>query len=376
MPLGLETDPAYLLYTSGSTGTPKGVILSHRNALTFVDWAADSLEVGPDDRLSNHAPHHFDLSVFDIYAASRSGACVVLVPDAVSPFPMDLARWIDEKEISIWYSVPSALIRLLLHGKIDRYPYKKLRSILFAGEVFPVKYLRDLMKQLRHADFFNWYGPTETNVCTYYKVPNPLDPSAADIPIGKACGNTEVFAVDGNERVLSPGKTGELYVTGPSVMLGYWGLRDKTAQVLQANPFEPAYDQPLYRTGDIVRLEPDGNYGFIGRKDHMVKSRGHRIELGEIEQVLYQHELVREAVVVAVPDDEIGSRLKAFVAPNGTGSASSSDLQSFCLARLPKYMVPEAFILKSELPKTSTGKIDRVTLTKSLESDKQEAGAK
>ncbi len=369
---GVETDPAYLLYTSGSTGTPKGVILSHRHALTFVDWAAETFAVTPEDRLSNHAPLHFDLSVFDLYAAFRSGACVVLVPDEISPFPIELARWIEDQEISIWYSVPSALIRLLLHGKMERYNYRNLRAVLFAGEVFPVKYLREIMQKWRHSEFYNLYGPTETNVCTYFKAPRPLQPGIADVSIGKACANTEVFAVDDQESRITPGQTGELYVKGPSVMLGYWGLPEKTGQVLVANPLQPAYHEQIYRTGDIVRLEADGNYSFIGRKDHMVKSRGYRIELGEIEQVLYQHDLVREAVVVALPDDEIGSRLKAFIAPNRKGALSDLELQSFCSARLPKYMVPEAFILTHELPKTSTGKIDRVVLAKRLESGNQE----
>ena len=364
--LGVESDPAYLLYTSGSTGNPKGVILSHRNAMTFVEWGAETFAVSQQDRLSNHAPLHFDLSVFDIYVALQCGACVQMVPEEIAPFPMELARWIETEQISIWYSVPSALTRLLLHGQVERFSYKALRHILFAGEDFPVKYLRDLMTRLPHVEFFNLYGPTETNVCTYYKVPEISPHQTDEIPIGRACANTAVFTVDEAGRLAGPGETGELLVRGPTVMLGYWGLPEKTAQVLVPNPLQAAYQEQVYRTGDFVRATSEGTYLFLGRKDNMVKSRGYRIELGEIEQTLYQHERVREAVVVAKPDDEIGARLMAIVVPNPDCDLTKAELETFCLSRLPRYMVPEEFVFQGDLPRTSTGKTDRMALRRAL----------
>jgi acyl-coenzyme A synthetase/AMP-(fatty) acid ligase len=131
--------------------------------------------------------------------------------------------------------------------------------------------------------------------------------------------------------------------------------------VLIRNPLQTAFEEDVYRTGDTVRLEPDGSYSFVGRTDEMVKSRGYRIELGEIEAVLLQHSGVREAAVLVVPDDEIGVRLKA-VAALGDDAVSEEELRAFCLARLPRYMVPETFVFRPELPKTSTGKIDRQAL--------------
>jgi acyl-CoA synthetase (AMP-forming)/AMP-acid ligase II len=163
-------------------------------------------------------------------------------------------------------------------------------------------------------------------------------------------------------RKARAGEEGELLVRGPTVMLGYWGLAEKTREVLIDNPFQGAYREPVYRTGDIVRLEADGNYTFIGRRDHMVKARGHRIELGEIEIALNQNERLREVAVLAKPDEEVGARIVAVVAPHAGQAVTAAELSAFCLARLPKYMVPEHFLIRSELPKTSTGKIDRVSL--------------
>jgi acyl-CoA synthetase (AMP-forming)/AMP-acid ligase II len=172
--------------------------------------------------------------------------------------------------------------------------------------------------------------------------------------------------VNADGRIADVGEEGELLVRGGTVMAGYWGLPEKSSQVLDSNPFQRAFTDRICRTGDIVRQQRDGSYCFIGRRDHMVKSRGYRIELGEIEQVLHQHDKIKEAVVIPVPDEEIGARLRAFVAPHDGQALESDDLPSFCLERLPVYMVPESFDVLNELPKTSTGKTDRQALLASL----------
>ena len=358
----IESDPAYLLYTSGSTGRPKGVVLTHRNALTFVDWAVAAFRLEPDDRMSSHAPLHSDLSIFDVFGALRAGACVALVPEDISPFPGTLAEWIHRERITVWYSVPSALIRLSVHGRLERWTFDTLRAVLFAGEVFALKHLRQLMDQLPHAELYNLYGPTETNVCTYHRVTRPLG-DISSLSIGRACENTEVFALDERGAPIEAGQEGELFVRGPTVMAGYWGDQSKTEMALGRNPLQPAYSELAYRTGDIVRLEQDGTYTFLGRRDHMVKSRGYRIELGEVEHVLHAHDAVREAVVVATPDDEIGARLSAVVAAHEATTVSARALQAFCATRLPRHMVPETIVFRDALPLTSTGKADRIALT-------------
>jgi amino acid adenylation domain-containing protein len=358
----IETDLAYILYTSGSTGDPKGVMLSHRNALTFINWCAETFLIRPEDNLSNHAPHHFDLSVFDIYNSVLAGATVYLIPEEVALFPARLAAFIEEHAISVWYSVPSALVYLLLHGDLTRHPLNSLRLILFAGEPFAIKYLRQLAELLPNVDLYNLYGPTETNVCTYYHVDRSILSHLEQLPIGVACNNTEVFAVTDGDKHIAPLETGELYVRGPSVTKGYWGDRQKTERAVLRNRFQPHFPEELYRTGDLVTLNDKGEYCYVGRRDSMIKSRGYRIELGEIEVALYTHAAVREAAVVAIPDEEIGNRIKAFVSTVQPGMLTKKDLQSHCSSRIPKYMVPEFIEFCDSLPKTSTGKVDRKRL--------------
>jgi amino acid adenylation domain-containing protein len=356
-------DLAYVIYTSGSTGKPKGVMLTHQNALTFIQWCADEFQVQPEDHLSSHAPLHFDLSVFDVYNAMEAGACVYMIPEDVQLFPASLTRFIVEKGISIWYSVPSALVFLVLHGRMGAADLSRLRIILFAGEVFPMKYLRQLGNLVPGADLYNLYGPTETNVCTYYKVDRAALASQERLPIGRSCLNTEVFAVDDQDRIVTEvGGEGELYVRGPSVTPGYWGDPDKTQTMVVPNRFQPHFEENMYRTGDLVRLREGGDYDFLGRRDSQIKSRGYRIELGEIEAVLLAHEAVREAAVVAVADEEIGARLRAFVTSHNGAALELAELQHHCASKLPQYMIPERIQVREVLPKTSTGKIDRVRL--------------
>ncbi len=361
----LQTDPAYILYTSGSTGRPKGVVLSHGNAVAFVDWAVETIGVETRDKLSNHAPFHFDLSVFDLYGAFKSGASVALVPDKIAPFPSALAKWIAAEAISIWYSTPSALTRMVLHGGLEEADIGSLRAVLYAGEPFPVKHLRKTMSALPKARFFNLYGPTETNVCTYFELPRTLPPETRDVPIGAACANTEVFALRDDGQVAHAGEEGELFVAGATVMQGYWGLPDETSAALIQ---DPRHDAPslMYRTGDIVRLGADGFFTFLGRRDSMVKSRGYRIELGEIEQTLLAHPDVSEAVVIAVSDEEVGATLHAVAVLYKGANVSVNDLQHFCRRKLPRYMVPEAIRIEADLPKTSTGKTDRLAIRQSF----------
>jgi amino acid adenylation domain-containing protein len=358
----IDTDLAYILYTSGSTGTPKGVMISHRASLTFVEWAVACTGLGEQDRVSSPAPLHFDLSVFDVFAACQAAACMAVVPEMTAMFPARLTQWLEREQISVWYSVPSVLTMLVTYGNLGGFDLSRLRAVIFAGEVFPAKYLTQLMAELPGARYLNWYGPTETNVCTWYEVV-PGSELTAPVPIGKSCANTDAFAVTSEgHRVAKPGEEGELYVRGSGLMSGYWGQPEKTSQALVRNPFQEAYDEPAYRTGDLVTLDDEGNYVFLGRRDGMVKTRGYRVELGEVEAALYAHPAIREAAVLPVPDELLGNRLRAVVCADGPGDLTREDVLDHCRRRVPSYMVPDVVEFCETLPRTSTGKVDRVRL--------------
>jgi amino acid adenylation domain-containing protein len=344
---------AYILYTSGSTGRPKGVMLSHGNAGCFVSWCSDVFQPTEYDRFSSHAPFHFDLSVLDIYVSLKHGATLVLVEERLGKEPARLAPWIAEKKLTVWYSAPSILSLLAQFGKLEQHDYSSLRLVLFAGEVFPVKHLKLLKSLWQHPRYYNLYGPTETNVCTFYEVPRLVPDSQTEpVPIGKACPHCQPLVVDESGSAVAVGAEGELCITGPSVLQGYWNLPENTA-----GAFLPGRDIRWYRTGDIVIELPDGNYKFLGRRDRMVKKRGYRIELGEIEVALYRHPAIKEAAVLAFPEDD-GVPIKAFTSARDGSKLSVIELKKFCSENLPLYMVPDHFCFLESLPKTSTDKID------------------
>ncbi|WP_439940734.1 amino acid adenylation domain-containing protein [Streptomyces sp. BBFR115] len=341
-------DPAFILYTSGSTGTPKGVSISHRNARAFVDWAVELLDAGPEDRFANHAPLVFDLSVLDLYAAFSVGASVRLVPAALAYAPGELVEFLHRERITVWYSVPSALILMIRGGALlDRPAPEALRAVLFAGEPFPVAHVRRLAGWT-DARLLNLYGPTETNVCTWHEVvPADLE-RERPVPIGKAASGDEVWARTDAGAVAAPGEQGELIVRGPTVMLGYWGLG-------------PAAEE--YATGDVVTVLPDGGFDYVGRRDHAVKVRGHRIELGEIEIGCAAHPDVETAAVV-VAGEGMDARLIAFVVPAAGARPGALALRRHLAERLPSYMIVDHVHLLPDLPRTRNGKIDRPELVR------------
>ncbi|MGW1059916.1 amino acid adenylation domain-containing protein [Micromonospora rubida] len=354
-----ELDLAYVLYTSGSTGSPKGVMLTHRNALAFVGWVVDEFRPSAVDRFASHAPLQFDLSVLDLFASARVGARVVLVPREATLFPVELARFIRDAGITVWYSVPSALVLLAARGGLAAQGLPGLRTVLFAGEVFPTPHLRRLMALLPGARFANLYGPTETNVCTFHHVSTVGEDDQRPVPIGQPIRGVEVFAVTEDGRIAGPGEVGELWVRGPTVMRGYLGDAERTRAAFGADP--QAGDGALaYRTGDLVSYhEPDG-YRFLGRGDLQIKSRGYRIELGEIESALHAFSTVTECAAVAIPDTLLGHRIVAHVVARP--ETTVAELLTCCRERLPDYMVPGRIELHPALPRTATGKIDRQAL--------------
>jgi amino acid adenylation domain-containing protein len=348
-------DVAYILYTSGSTGNPKGVVLTHRNALSFIDWCSETFAPQADDTFSSHAPFHFDLSILDIYVPLRHGAKLVLVGEALGKDPLRLAAAIAHEGISVWYSTPSILSLLALYGKLEKYDYSRLRLVLFAGEVFPVPQFKTVRAIWSQPRYHNLYGPTETNVCTAYAVPTDDSWTAMDtFPIGVICQPNRGRVVDEDGHDVPLGEPGELVVEGPNVMRGYWNLPEQNAKAFLVDGDGRAW----YHTGDIVTEDAGGEYTYRGRRDRMVKRRGYRVELGEIESALARQPDVREVAVVAVPHPDSGVRIASFVSPQSGVTLTILGLKKASAGSLPPYMIPDVFVIVDALPRTSTNKVD------------------
>lgn len=347
-------DLAYVLYTSGSTGKPKGVMLSHANAYTFLDWCDQTLRPRAEDRFSSHAPFHFDLSVFDLFVSCRAAATLVVIGESLAKDPARLGAFLAERRLSVWYSAPSILALLTQYGGLGREGFPAPRLVLFAGEVFPINPLKRLRAIWPDAAFWNLYGPTETNVCTAHEVPAVIPGAQSEpLPIGRVCPPLRARVVGEDGRDVPHGELGELVIAGPGVMRGYFGQPCLTAGAFLHDADGVAW----YRTGDLVSDDGRGCYHFHGRRDRMVKKRGYRIELGEIESALYLHDGVDRAAVVAKADDT-GVSIAAFVSMRPSHRGSVIAMKRHCTVYLPHYMVPDSITFLSDLPTTSTDKVD------------------
>jgi amino acid adenylation domain-containing protein len=347
---------AYILYTSGSTGVPKGVAHTHSSAISFIDWCSQEFSPVDSDRFSSHAPFHFDLSILDIYVPIKHGACIYLIPESLGKQPAQLAEYIASCRLTYWYSTPSILRMLTEFGELQNYDFSGLKNVFFAGEVYPIKQLQQLCKIWQGPAYYNLYGPTETNVCTYYKLTSE-DMNSRDnpVPIGKVCSADIALICDAQNQPVKNNEPGELCITGGSVMTSYWNAPEKTKEVFYID----AQGQHWYKTGDIVVRDENADLVYMGRQDRMVKKRGFRVELGEIESVLYRNSDISEAAVIAISDDNGELLIYAILSPkNPDVKLSVIKLKQYCSQNLPYYMVPDRFKFLPHLPKTSTDKID------------------
>jgi len=352
-------DPAHILFTSGSTGTPKGVVISHANVIHTIEWAARYFAMDASDRVSAHAPLHFDLSFFDIFGAAAAGGEVHLVSPELNVLPGKLADFIRAGELTQWFSVPSVLKYMATFDAVKPHDFPALRRLLWAGEVLPTPTLIYWMQRLPHVTFTNLYGPTETTiVSSYYTVPEcPSNPQAA-IPIGTACRGEELLVLSESLQPLPPGEIGDLCIGGVGLAREYWRDPERTAGAFLPHPHRPA--ERVYRTGDLARVGDDGFVYFLGRRDTQIKSRGYRIELGEVEVALNAVAGVQESAVVAINTAGFeGAVICCAYVP-----AAGRDLTPVTLRRelgrlLPGYMLPVHWQAFDHLPRNANGKTDR-----------------
>jgi len=361
---------AYILYTSGSTGRPKGVMHTHASALAFVQWAADAVGLQKNDVLSQHASPSFDLSVFDFFGAAMASARLALVPDSTFGRVASLCRFIVGTGVTVWYSVPSALLRASGAESLPILQGSALRQVIFAGEEIPVGPLRGLWGNLPPScRVANWYGPTETNVCTFHDL-TVLDVNGGDtIPIGRPCpyASTSLAAEDGT--VLSDGAAAELLVASDTLMSGYWKLPAATSRVFSAGPHGRVY----YATGDLVSRDDARGFTFRGRVDRLLKVRGHRVQPEEVEHVLEQRAEIDEAGVVKYRRGDVDV-LAAVVRLADGGALEHDALIGHCRRFLPPYMVPDVILPVGELPRGARGKADYSAMLELVESRRDDLG--
>ncbi len=362
-------DLAYILFTSGTTGSPKGVPILHGSARAFTDWATRQFELGPDDRISGHTALTFDLSIFDIFVSFRAGAELHLVPKRVRLLPHEVARFIEERKLTLWFSVPSQLAYVARFDALGKEDLGSLRHVAWCGDVLTTPSLLYWKRRLPGVTFTNLYGPTETTVASsYYVVPESFDDPTATIPIGTACAGEELLVLDERLASVPEGSVGDIYIGGVGLSPGYWRDPARTGEAFIQDPRSPNGPERLYRTGDRGRLGPGGTVDFLGRADFQIKTAGYRVEPAEVEGAVLALPEVAACVVVAVTvDDFSGSAVGCAYVPSPGTAPRAGEMKKRLGDTLPAFMVPSRWLALDELPLDGRGKIDRVRARSLLE---------
>lgn len=368
----IESDLSYVIYTSGSTGTPKGIMHTHHSCLAYSRWAAAEYQLDEKDRLGNHSPLHFDISIFDWFAGVVAGSCTVIIPDEYTKFPASYSQLIDDAKLTVLFTVPFALIQLSLRGALEERDLSSLRWIIFGGEPFPMKHLRELMAQLPWVVFDNMYGPAEVNGCTHFSL-DKVSAEMQSIPIGPINQISQHLIVNSEDEIVGHSEQGELLVRTSSMMQGYWGRKDLNSNAFYIkNPNQKcgtSYQHRFYRTGDLVSEDVDGNIWFIGRKDRQVKVRGYRVELDEIEAALVSYPEIEEAAVFAIKTTDGTTQILASFTVRAQHEIVLKDINRYLKGKLPQYALPSSIQSRNDFPRTTSGKIDRNALTKEVSND-------
>lgn len=353
----VDTDPLYALYTSGSTGVPKGAILSHRAVLAYSQWVTKEFNISSETVFGNQTPFYFSMSVTDIYSTIRTGATLVIIPKQYFTFPIKLVEFLNQHRINTIYWVPSA-ISIVANLKLFNVAKPEyLKTVLFAGEVMPTKQLNYWINNLdKDITYANLYGPTETtDICTFYTVDREFSDDQP-LPIGKHCDNCNVMIINEKGEEAGVNEEGELYVRGSFLAYGYYNNPEKTAEAFVQNPLNKAYPEICYKTGDLVKMNENGEIMYICRKDYQIKHMGYRIELGEIETAVSSLDGMQESVCIY---DEKNDKIVLIYSARKT---NDEKIMQELSKKLNSYLLPNRLIKLPQLPHNQNGKIDRKKL--------------
>ena len=359
----IDTDPSCIINTSGSTGTPKGVVLNHKSFFDFIDWAIDTFHFDDDLVMGSLSPIVFDIYSFELCMLMAKASTLVVLPAHLAAFPAKILEVLEQHKVNFLFWVPTIMVNIANMDLLSAFKLKSLRTVWFAGEVFPTKQFNYWHHHLPEVIFANLYGPIEITLdCTYYII-NKEIPDEEPLPIGYPCRNTDILILDDEDHVVTePGVEGELCVRGTSLAMGYYNNPEKTAAVFVQNPLNKAYPELIYRTGDIVCLNDEGLIVFKGRKDNIVKHMGYRTDLGEIEHVIINTlKLVKNGCIVYNQSDK---QITLFYEAAEEIPVSEFRLQIGKV--LPKYMIPTAFHHLEQLQRNANGKIDRLFYKKQV----------
>jgi amino acid adenylation domain-containing protein len=338
-PLSGPDSAAYVIYTSGSTGKPKGVVCHHRGVLNLLGHFQRIQPLSRGDRCSWWTSLNFDVSVYEIFAPLMEGGTMVIVPEAMRPDGPRFMAWLAENRITSAY-VPPFMVPDLLEWVRKHPGQSMLRRLLVGLEPIPERTLVEIENAVPGLQIINGYGLTETTVCaTLYPI-SSNQPIHDNTPIGRPVQNTALYVLNEERFPVPQGSDGELYIGGAGVALGYWNRPGLTAERFVPGRFSGEPAARLYKTGELVRLLPDGNLEFLGRTDFQIKFRGFRIEPGEIETALRSHGGVRDAVVMLREDSMNRPQLTAHVAPHDGNSLQIQDLRDHLKTLVPEYMIP------------------------------------
>lgn len=357
-----EDDLAYIIYTSGTTGDPKGIMHTHRSGLAYARLSADLYGVRSEDILANHSPIFFDISTMGILTMPYVGGTTVIVSEMHTKLPSSLAQLMSDEKITIWYSVPLAIMQMCTMGVLKDKDTSSLRWLLYGGEPFPIKHLTELLDLLPNTQCSNVYGPAEVNQCTYYNF-STIHDEWKEVPLGKEWDETKIKIIDDNLEKTIEGEVGELLVHSVTMMAGYWNNPELTRKSIMNLPDEEGQVIPYYRTGDLVKTLPSGDLQFMGRKDRQIKVRGYRVELNGIESTLTDHPCVKEAAVYVIKNADETNAIEAIVTLEGkSNQLTDIALFDYLGSVLPGYSVPSKIIIGESIPRTAAGKIDHKAL--------------
>jgi amino acid adenylation domain-containing protein len=354
-------DLCYISFTSGSTGNPKAIAGRYKGIAHFIEWEINTFGIDETCRLAQFTHYAFDAFLRDVFVPLCAGG-TICIPDKRESIvePATLVTWMEERQISLIHCVPS-LFRVMLNQQLKPDYFTNLKHIMLAGErLLPadVRKWMDLFGE--RVQLVNFYGPSETTMIKFFYPVGRTDVDRKSIPIGKPMEGARAIVVGADGKTCPPGSVGEIYIRTPYRSLGYYKAPELTQEVFVSNPFNDDPEDIVYKTGDLGRVLTDGNFEFLGRKDHQVKIRGLRVELGEIENALRAYEGVRDAVVIEATNANGESYLCAYLA--ASEELETEQLREHLFKELPVNMVPALFIRLEALPLTLNGKVDRRAL--------------